>query len=198
MTDLGAGSKVTKSSKRAIASIVRNAEKSPVLAQLLFRLIDYTKPKTIIDLGTSLGLTTLYQASVDKTTQVVTFEGCPETAKIAIANFQKLNRKNITLIQGNIDSTLPEALTKVEKIDFAFFDANHRYEPTIRYFKECLKKSHEESLFVFDDIHWSKEMEKAWEEIKNHNEVTITIDLFFIGLVFFRKKQPKQNFILNF
>jgi predicted O-methyltransferase YrrM len=195
--DYGAGSRVNASAERTISSIARHSEKSPELAQLLFRLIDYTKPLILFDLGTSLGTTTIYVASANKKSIVYTFEGCPGTAAIAEQNFKRLRLSNIKMILGNIDSTLSDTLATVPQVDFVFFDANHRYEPTIRYFEQCLQKSHENSLFVFDDIHWSDEMEKAWEEIKQHPEVTITVDLFFLGLVFFRKKQPKQHFILR-
>lgn len=195
--DYGAGSKIDNSGKRTIASIAKHSEKPPHLAQLLFRLIDYLKPQVLIDLGTSFGITTLYQASVNSKSMVYTFEGSPETCAIARNNFKKMQCMNIELIEGNIDVTLREKIREITSIDYVFFDANHRYGPTINYFTACMEKAHEDTLFVFDDIHWSDEMEKAWEEIKNHPRVTLTIDLFFVGLVFFRNKQPKQHFILK-
>jgi predicted O-methyltransferase YrrM len=199
ITDFGAGSKKYKGNIRKIKQIAKNAEKSPKFGQLLYRLIVHFKPNTIVDLGTSLGITTLYQAKATIAgTKIYTFEGCPETAKIAINLFEETNIKNIEIITGNIDTTLPKKLEKVNQIDFAFFDANHRFEPTIRYFKQCLAKANEQSVFVFDDIHWSPEMEKAWAEIKSHPQVMLTIDLFYVGLVFFRKNQPKQHFVLRF
>ena len=196
--DYGAGSVVNRSTERSIASIARYSEKPAHLAQLLFQIIEYLKPKTLLDLGTSLGITTIYQAAVNKKYSVITFEGCPETCNVARENFHKMQLKNIELVEGNIDDTLRPKLNQLPAIDYAFFDANHRYEPTIRYFETCLQKAHEDSIFIFDDIHWSEEMEKAWKEIKNHPKVMITIDLFFIGLVFFRTKQPKQHYVLKF
>jgi predicted O-methyltransferase YrrM len=86
----------------------------------------------------------------------------------------------------------------MQTLDLVFFDGNHRYQPTMNYFNLCLKKANENSVFVFDDIYWSNEMTKAWEEIKNHKDVTVTIDLFSVGLVFFRTQQAKQHFILKF
>ncbi len=199
ITDLGAGSKRNKSNFRKIAEIAKNAEKAPKFGQLLYRLIAYFKPKTIFDLGTSLGITTLYQAkAVASETEIRSFEGCEATANEAKALFKQANAQNIKQIIGNIDYTLANELTKISQLDFVFFDANHRYLPTINYFEQCLQKVNENSLFVFDDIHWSPEMEKAWAYIKNHSDVLITIDLFYMGLVFFRKKQPKQHFVLRF
>ncbi len=198
ITDFGAGSKIYKGNQRTIAQIAKNAEKSPKFGKLLYRLIAHFQSKTIIDLGTSLGITTIYQSKANPQAKVYSFEGCPATAAIAQNNFNQLSCENIELIVGNIDETLPKTLAKIEKIDFAFFDANHRYEPTVRYFEQCLAKAHEDSVFVFDDIHWSEEMEQAWDYIKTHDKALITIDLFFVGLVFFRKKQPKQSFVLKF
>lgn len=197
--DFGAGSKIHKGNSRLVKEIAKNAEKSPKFGQLLFRLIKYFQPKTVLDLGTSLGITTLYQSeALEKESRIFTFEGCPQTSNVANTAFEKLQSENITQIIGNIDNTLPKILAELETVDFVFFDANHRFEPTIRYFHQCLEKANLQSVFVFDDIHWSPEMEQAWEQIKNHPKVMISIDLFWIGLVFFRTNQPKQDFVLRF
>jgi predicted O-methyltransferase YrrM len=196
--DLGAGSKIYKTNQREIRQIAKNAEKNPTFGRLLFKLIQHFKPDTIFDLGTSLGITTIYESKAYANSQITTFEGCPATAIIAKQNFEELKCKNIEVIIGNLDSTLPKELSKIKKLDFAFFDANHRYEPTIRYFELCLKKVTEGSVFIFDDIHWSEEMHEAWQFIREHKEVMISIDLFYVGLVFFRKNQPKQDFVLRF
>jgi predicted O-methyltransferase YrrM len=197
--DFGAGSKISNNKYRPIKEIAKNAEKPAKFGRLLYRLISNFKPKTSIDLGTSLGITTLYQAkALESDSTIYTFEGCPETAKQAQNIFNAQNQQNIKLIIGNIDETLPELLQKIESVDFVFFDANHRYEPTLRYFNICYSKANSKTLFIFDDIYWSKEMKQAWAEIKADKRVMLTIDLFFVGLVFFRTNQPKQDFILRF
>ena len=198
ITDFGAGSQIYKTNQREIRQIAKSAEKAPKFGKLLFRLIQHFKPNTIFDLGTSLGITTLYESKAYEFGKVYTFEGCPATATIAEENFQALDCDNIEIIVGNLDETLSQKLAKIERLDFAFFDANHRYEPTVRYFEMCLAKANETSVFVFDDIHWSDEMHEAWEYISKHPSVMISIDLFFVGLVFFRKNQPKQHFVLRF
>ncbi|MBJ6110207.1 class I SAM-dependent methyltransferase [Hymenobacter sp. BT523] len=198
VTDFGAGSHTGAGRQRRVADIARTAAKPRPLAQLLFRLVNYFRPATILELGTSLGLTTAYLASADSRSRVVTFEGCPNVAAVARETFAELQLRNIDVIEGNIDHTLASALAALNRpVDFAFFDGNHRYEPTLRYFEQCLAHRTENSVFVFDDIHWSAEMERAWEAIKAHPEVMLTVDLFYIGLVFFRKNQPKQHFWLR-
>jgi predicted O-methyltransferase YrrM len=196
--DFGAGSHTGAGRQRRIGDIARTAAKPRKFGQLLFRLVNHFQPCTVLELGTSLGVTTAYLASPSSKARVLTFEGCPQTAIVARQTFKELGLKNVTLIEGNLDETLVSTLANLASVDFAFFDGNHRYEPTVRYFEQLLPLCTEQSVFVFDDIHWSAEMTRAWETIKSHPEVLLTIDLFFVGLVFFRKKQPKQHFELRF
>jgi predicted O-methyltransferase YrrM len=197
--DLGAGSKADNHPERKVSDIARHAQQPPRLAQLLFRLVNEFNPFTIFDLGTSLGITTLYLAAVDSRAKVYTFEGSPEIAGLAQQNFNYLNANNIQLIEGNLDETLLPQTEKVSQIDFAFFDANHRYEPTLRYFDICLQKATPDSVFIFDDIYWSKSMQQAWQIIQNHPQVTLSIDLFYLGIIFFRKDNlEKEHFKLKF
>jgi predicted O-methyltransferase YrrM len=198
VTDFGAGSHTGAGQQRRVADIARTAAKPPHLAKLLFRLANYYRPATVLELGTSLGLTTAYLAAADSRRRVVTFEGCPNVAAVARETFSAVQLGNVDLVEGNLDDTLAPALAALgAPVNFAFFDGNHRCEPTLRYFELCLKHRTDASVFVFDDIHWSADMERAWETIKAHPEVTMTVDLFYIGLVFFRRNQPKQHFWLR-
>lgn len=196
--DYGAGSKVSNQTQRKVSQIARHSLASHKEARLLFKLVNHFQPNTLIELGTSLGITTLYLASANSKSQVFTFEGCPNTAQVAQNMFIAFELKNIDLTIGNIDQTLKIKTETIEQVDFVYFDANHRLEPTLRYFEILLEKSHENSVFVLDDIHWSKEMQQAWAAIKKHPKVNLTIDLFSMGLVFFRKGIEKQDFILRF
>ena len=197
--DLGAGSIVSKSNQRRVSDIAKHALKSKKLAQLLFRIVNYYQPETIVELGTSLGITTAYIAAANANANVFTIEGSHSIAAIAKNNFKELNAYNVHLLEGGFDGVLPPLLEKIKEVDFGFIDGNHRYEPTIRYCELLIKHSTEQTIMVFDDIHWSEEMEKAWEKIKDHPTVTCTIDLFFIGLVFFRKDfKVKQHFSIRY
>jgi predicted O-methyltransferase YrrM len=166
--------------------------------QLLFRLVNRFQPKTILEIGTSIGITTLYLALPCTTSRVITLEGSTETAAIAVDNFKKAGAENIELIIGEFSATLPIAIEKAEILDFVYFDGNHRKNPTLDYFEKCLLKRNENSVFVFDDIYHSREMSEAWNAIKDNDAVTKSIDLFSIGIVFFRTGQPKQHFILRY
>ena len=196
--DLGAGSKVNNSSTKSVQTILYSASKPAKYAQLLFRLVDHFQPTTILELGTSLGISSAYMATANSKSKLITIEGCKEIANIAKTNFEKLELKNIEQIVGNFDEVLPDVLKNINQLDFVFFDGNHRKEPTLNYFKQCLEKANEKSIFIFDDIYWSAEMKEAWEEIKKNEKVTVSLDLFYMGIIFFRKEQVKQNFIIRY
>jgi len=196
--DMGAGSRVFKSNQRKIKDIVKHSAQEPKYAQLLFKLVNYFQPNTILELGTSLGLTTTYLSKARKKARVYSLEGSPEICNAAKNTFKSLLVNNVQLVQGNFHETLAETLLKIAVLDFAFFDGNHQKKPTLDYFNQCLEKASEHSVFVFDDIHWSDEMTAAWEEIKIHPEVTLTVDIFQFGIVFFRKGIEKQHFVLSY
>lgn len=193
VTELGSG-KATASGKEKLSDIATKSLAPPEIAQLYLRIVKYLKAETIIELGTSLGITTLYLALKNET-QVVTLEGNKATADIALTNFEFFEKKNITLIHGNIDKTLREALFNMRKVDFVLIDANHRYEPTIRYFDLISKRVKEKSIVVIDDIHRSVEMAKAWDEIRKHEIVYGSVDLFRCGILFFEPSLGKQHFV---
>ncbi|AQG80100.1 O-methyltransferase [Spirosoma montaniterrae] len=200
ITDYGAGSRLNRSNRRRISDIARTSQKSERFGRLLFRLLRHSEARTVLELGTSLGLTTAYLAEAVRPQQgrVLTFEGCPQTATVARRNVDELNLSNVEIIVGNLDQTLIQQTAGLSMVDLVFFDANHRYEPTVRYFETLLPYAHNDTVFVFDDIHWSADMERAWTYLKTHPAVTVTVDLFWVGLVFFRKEQPKQDFVLRF
>jgi len=190
VNDFGTGA----SKQKKISKIANNSLKPAKQAQLLFKTINYFKSTEIIELGTSLGITTLYLSKTSKKSLVHTFEGSEEIAEIAEQNFRKFKENNINIHIGNINETLPKYLSSIEKIDFVLFDANHTYNATLKYFNCCLNKSHEHTIFVFDDIHWSPEMTKAWNEIKSNSKVTMSIDFYHLGIIFFKAVHEKQHF----
>jgi predicted O-methyltransferase YrrM len=198
LTDLGAGSMLNKQSEKSVGNIAKHSLKAPRVAKLIARLAAFSKPKTIIELGTCLGITTCYLAKASPFSQVITVEGCTETAQVAQESFNRFSLSNVELVIGNFDLLLPQIIETQERLDFLFIDGNHRKEATLNYFYACLDKVHDETILVFDDIYWSQGMKEAWIEIKKHPRVTVTIDLFFIGLVFFKKDQAKEDFKTRF
>jgi len=198
ITDFGAGSHVNNNKTRKIKDVAKNSAKNAKFGKLLYRIIQFYKPNNILELGTSLGISSLYLAKANQNSQVFTFEGCPETANIAEQNFKKLNANNINITLGDFNKTLNSKLEEIKTIDLAFIDGNHQEKPTIEYFEKCLKYSNNDTIFIFDDIHWSDGMENAWNYIKSHSKTTLTVDLFFVGIVFIKSELSKENFTIKF
>ena len=197
IADFGSGSLVSNKRFRKISDIASKGLSKRKYSELYERLISHLQANKVFELGTSLGINTLYLSRNSKT-EVTTFEGSESLAAIASAVFEGNEKENIRVIEGNIDSKLPLFLEKKQTVDFVLFDANHQYKATIEYFKLLLRHKNDNTCFVFDDIHLNSEMEQAWSEIKSHYEVTVTIDLYQIGIVFFNPDIRKQDFILTF
>ena len=208
VVDLGAGSRAMPAAeRRKISDIARTALSPASQCEVLFKTINWLQPQTMLEIGTSLGISTLYQNAAAMSAQLVTLEGSPAVAGAARRGFLRFEQfrlgrtggraKPIQQLEGDFAQTLPLALAGMTQLDYVFFDGNHRYEPTMHYFKLCLEKAHAGSVFVVDDIHWSGEMEQAWREIQQHPSVRVTIDVFHFGLVFFRAEQREvEHFVL--
>ncbi len=197
--DFGAGSSVIKTNKRIVSAIAASSLKPRKYAQLLYRMVKYYQPATVLELGTSFGITTAYFASANAASKVFTCEGSGAIASIAKQNFAALQLNNVQLTEGDFAQTLSPLLLNCKEINFAFIDGNHRKVPTVDYFNQLLKYSTPATILVFDDIHWSTEMEQAWAEIKEHPTVTLTIDLFFVSIVFLNPDiNHKQHFTIRF
>ncbi len=200
ITDFGAGSGLKSYEHRfeSVASIERKSAVTEKYGRLLFRLVEHFKPDIIIELGTSLGISTLYLAKANPGSKVFTIEGCTTISEQAVNNFNLLNVTNIGLNIGRFDIILPDVISEAGKLDFAFIDGNHTCQATLSNFEMLLKIAHNDTVFVFDDIHWSSGMEKAWHEISEHERVTVSIDLFRMGIVFLKKELSKQKFVIRF
>lgn len=197
--DFGAGSTAGNHKKRSIDSIARSALKSKKLGQLLFRIAKHYQPATMLELGTSLGLSAAYLASGHPPGKLITCEGAAAVASIAKENFTALGIKNIETVTGSFDHVLPGILKNTNQLQLVFIDGNHRKAPTLQYFHQIIAAIQMPAIVIFDDIHWSVDMEEAWQEIKDHSSVILTVDLFFMGLVFFSPDfKVKQDFILRF
>ncbi len=198
VNDLGAGSRVFDLPVRRVADIAQTSLMSRKNANTLFRLARYFQPTHVLELGTSFGISTLYLAKGAETGTVTTIEGCPQTHGIALGHFERMHQSNIVPLLGSFRTRLGEALGTMERLDLAFIDGHHVKDPTLEYFEQCLAKSHNDSVIVLDDIHWSDGMEEAWEDIKRHPRVTVTVDLYDMGIVFLRKEQAPEHFLLRY
>lgn len=196
VTDFGAGSRVFKSNARAINQIAKNAGITVKRAELLFRIANYFKPQNILEIGTSLGLATAALSLGNKKAEIITLEGCPETSSVAKNLFGKFDL-NADFVVAEFSQYLKDLAIPTPQFQLIYFDGNHSKEATLHYFEMLLPTITNDCVWIFDDIHWSAGMEEAWEIIKQHPKVTVTIDTFQWGLVFFRSEQPKEHFVIR-
>lgn len=186
--DFGAGSKTFKGNKRKVKDIAAMGISTARQSELLYKLVNFLNARTVIELGTSLGLNTLYLSKANRNAKIYTIEGSSAlhdfAEKLALEN----EIYNSKFIRGKFDEELPKLLSEISTIDLLYIDGNHTYGATLKYFHMALAKSINDSVFVFDDIYWSAGMTKAWEEIKNDPKVTLSIDAFYFGLVFFKQE----------
>ena len=197
VTDFGAGSRVFKSNTRAIKQIARNAGITKKRAELLFRITNYFQPESILEIGTSLGLATSALSLGNVKSKITTLEGCPNTLHVVQKQFEEFGFNNITSINTEFSCYLKNYQIAISNYQLIYFDGNHSKEATLEYFELLLPTINNETVWIFDDIHWSKGMEAAWEIIKSHPNVTVSIDTFQWGLVFFRTEQPKEHFVIR-
>ena len=191
LKDLGAGSKSIKSSLSTINILTKKVQSTPEKAQILFRIVSFFQKKNILEIGTSLGLTTAYLSNANKNGKITTIEGDQVVSNLAQKNFNTLKLNNIKLINEPFDEIIPQLLKN--KFDLVFFDGNHSKEATLRYFYWLVEHANEDSIFIFDDIYWSIEMKQAWQEICNFDKVMLSLDIFSLGIVFFKKNREKDH-----
>lgn len=194
MKDFGQGSRVFKGNARKVSAVVKNAGMRKKRQKLLFRMAKYFKSETILELGTSLGMGTVALSLSNEFSAINTVEGCPNTLSKAQEYFEKFNLHNIQIHKELFSEFLENTSTQ---FDLIFIDGDHNGERTLGYFNSLLNKVHNDSLIIFDDIYWSKDMTVAWQKIIANENVTVSIDTFQWGLVFFRKEQPKQHFVIR-
>ncbi|MCX6199488.1 MAG: class I SAM-dependent methyltransferase [Bacteroidetes bacterium] len=188
-----------KSAKRKIADLEKNVAVKEKYGLLLFRLVKYFHPKNILELGTNIGISSSYMARANPSAKIISLEGSENLIEEAKKNHVSLNISNTEFVCGNFDETLPTSIQELLAIDLVLFDGNHTKDATLKYFELCLPHADENSIFIFDDIYYSVEMTQAWSVIKQHSQITLTLDVYQFGICFFRKeKLAKENFVLRY
>ncbi|MFN4123631.1 MAG: O-methyltransferase [Flavobacteriales bacterium] len=196
LSSLGAGIKPKR--KSTVSKLLHRNSIPHKYGRILFELSNHIQANHILEIGTCIGISGLYLAMSRKNSNFITLEGHAPYAAFARSLFNDCGLEHAKVIEGNFDDTLSDALSQIPALDLVFFDGNHQYQATMSYFHACLEKKHEQSVFVFDDLYWSREMRNAWHDIKAYPEVSVTFDFFRLGVVFFRKGIVKQDFVLKY
>ncbi len=196
VTDHGAGSAIFSSESRRVCDILRVSASSVKTGRLLFRLAKYLNPENTIEMGTSLGFGTMCLATGSPKGKIYSLEACANQLEVAGRYLGRAGVNNVELVRGDFSESLPRLMKKMHHIDLAYFDGDHRKESLLWQYNVCRDKATDSSIFVLGDIHWSPGMEEAWRIISSEPEVTLSVDLFWCGLLFFRKGMAKQHHIL--
>jgi predicted O-methyltransferase YrrM len=196
--ELGAGSVNQKSRLKRVSEIAGFSAVPKKYGLLLANMAgEFGKP-LIVEFGTSFGLSTMYMAASVGETRVLSMEGCPATAEIAKHNFNEAGLNNIRLYVGPFEESLPEIISQGIKPGLIFIDGNHRKGPVLDYFEKMAEISDNNTVIIIDDINYSLEMEEAWHEIKQNGRVSLTIDIYRMGIVFFRKGIGRNDYIIRY
>ncbi|MBN1387436.1 MAG: class I SAM-dependent methyltransferase [Bacteroidales bacterium] len=198
VNDLGAGSQYTKSSRRRLSDISRTSAIRNRYGRVLHNIAQQYDGKNILELGTSVGISTIFMAMGAPFSKIISIEGCNNLAKVAKRNIARGNIGNTDIIQGDFDTQLHAIRATGFRPSMVFVDGNHRKEPVLRYFTLLKELITDESVIIFDDINYSFEMNEAWNEIKSDLQVSVSIDIFQMGFVFFREGMVKQDFVIRY
>ncbi len=200
VTDLGAGSRINNNLRKKISTLAATSAVRHKYGKLLSRMIKFYKPQVVVELGTSLGISGAYLCkNMTKSDRFYTIEADKSLVNIAENNLQAMTNTNVNFINENFDKALPDLINnEPDNFDFVFIDGNHQYAATIKYFNQLIEKINNNTIFVFDDIHWSKDMERAWDYIISHTKTKVSIDIFQFGIVFFCKELSKQHYVIRF
>lgn len=196
--DLGTGSSDRRRKERKISDIYSRSSIVPLYGKVLYNIALMHPGSDMLELGTSVGISTLYLASASPGSRIVSMEGCPVLANIAEKNLSEGTTGNVRLMVGDFDASLAKIDLPGFSPSLVFVDGNHRKDPVLRYFRKIKELILPESVVIFDDINYSKEMQSAWHEIKSDPEVSVSIDIFQMGLVFFRKGMAKQSYCIRY
>jgi len=196
--DYGAGFGGTVFRELSVAYIARHAAKPPRYARMLYRLVKHLQPGVMLELGTSLGISALYQSVAAPASRMITLEGCPATAQVAKENFAKFPHLNIEMVEGGFRDTLPGVLSGLSSIDYLYIDGHHRLAPTLAYIDSVFPFLSEHAVLVVDDINWSEEMQDAWQRLKKDARFTLSIDVYMMGLLFISKDLSKEDFTVRY
>ncbi len=198
VTDLGAGSAKMKGNLRKVSEIARYSAVPQKYCNLLANMAVEFGNRSILELGTSLGMSTMYLAAARPDTPVYTIEGCPAVSAIARDNFSIAGLENISLLNGSFEDMLPVLREQGVKPGLVFIDGNHRKEPVLKYFSYIMEMTDNDSVVIIDDIHISEGMEEAWSEISKMDKVSCTIDICRMGIVFFRQGMSHFNYVIKY
>lgn len=177
--DLGAGA-ASLGVERRVRDIARGSATPRRARFLLGRMARHYRPASVLELGTSLGITA-HALALSSAAGVDSVEGSPELHRRAGEALRQAGVQNARLHLSDFDAFL--ATYRPAGALLAYVDGNHRAEPTLRYVDALWQAAPPGSIIAVGDIHWSAGMSEAWARLARRERCKYTVDLFHLGLV---------------
>jgi len=195
-TPLGAPSKTIKTNITSVSEIVKGSVITAKWSRILFRLIQALQPNSILELGSSIGFSSVLLHKAAPNAKIHTIEGQLEVSAFAKTFIQQHTSKNVQLHAGVFEHILPKVCVEHGPFDFVYLDGDHRSQALIHNIKTLLPHLSSNACILIDDIHWSSDMEKAWRNLYSNSRFMLSIDLFRMGLLFCGHRRVKEHFTL--
>ncbi len=177
---LGSQSKVNRSEIRSIRQIALSSVSPRNKCELLYGLVKTTKAKTVLELGTSLAISTAYVAAVDRVDYIKSVE---DSSKIHSYNENLAHNSKINMIQSDFQSYIENELNNKAKYDCIVLDGRHDEIATISYVNQLINLLNPNGIIIVDDIYWSNGLMNAWKTLRNDYRYNLKIDLFYYGVL---------------
>ncbi len=181
--------------ERRISEFVYESSFSPSYDQLLFRLVNFFKPKNVVEIGDSVGITTLYLATSDTRRPTYTIGESKDLADFAHTTFGKVGLQNIIQLAGSVEEKLPVVLSKEKNVDFVYFGRQASVEAmqkSLSLLSSCFTGK---TVLLMSDI-WKDDRKKLWESVKKQGGGRVSIDMFHYGILIYNEDLQCENYNL--
>jgi predicted O-methyltransferase YrrM len=166
--------------------------------RLLHNLVAYYQVEHVIETGTALGISTSWMALSNPNCKISSIEGNKKLCDVSNEMFIRFSITNTQVYCGLVEDVLPELAKNMKCKTLLFIDAHHTGAATMRYFAMIKSYVKDDTIVVFDDINYSAEMNDAWKNIICDERVTLSLNLYRIGVIFFNPSLSKQAFSLYY
>lgn len=182
--------------KLRVCDVARSSARRRRSGLLLLRLCQHLQPQAVLELGTNLGFSALYQcAGLPATTRFITVEGSHSLAVLARQHLAQLGHTQVQVWHTTFEAAL--ASHELGRLDYVLLDGHHTYDASLHYFGAVLPRLNPGAVFILDDIYWSPGMALAWRQLCAHPAVSLSIDIYEMGLLFVGRPQARQHFVLR-
>jgi predicted O-methyltransferase YrrM len=183
--------------KSTVSKVYKRTASSIRDAEMIAELAAHVNGKTILEMGTAFGTTSLAMHFAAHKSRIITLEGVPEIAAIAKGHFKKYEADNVILKTGRFSETLPLVVAGEKDLGLVFIDGHHSRKPTLEYLEMILPVLSDKAIVVLDDIYYSRDMIQCWSELQQHPAFQVKMDFFRFGLLIKNADLSAESFRLR-